>query len=232
MNSADIQLVFLPPIGSDERAYYKQVSLPFRVITPKHIEWLDGESLPEHAKRYYAHLTAAGVVDPGKPIVWCGLSLGGAIAQEFSALHSPMGQVLLGTFASNRELMPVIKIAGHVAHHIPLALFKLGGHIAPLVMRAIGYMEPHDIDLMIAGYREQNKRSFRNAFRALADWRGAGYNPNIPTLRIHGRKDPLIPIGRIPHVDLVLDTMHLVTLAKPVEVNRSVIDFVSRLSVR
>jgi pimeloyl-ACP methyl ester carboxylesterase len=229
MNSADIQLVLLPPIGSDARAYYKQASLPFRVITPKHIEWQDGETLSDHAKRYFTHLTVSGVVDLAQPVVWSGLSLGGAIAQEFSALHSPLGQVLMGTFGSNRELSPIVRKVGHVADRIPLSVYGIAGHVAPLVMKAAGYMEAHDIDLMVAGYREQDKRSFRNALRALADWNGASYNPNIPTLRIHGRKDPLIPIARIPHIDVALDTMHLITLAKPTEVNRSVTEFVGRL---
>ena len=134
MNSADIQLVFLPPIGSDARAYYKQASLPFRVITPKHIEWQDGESLADHAKRYFTHLTVSGVVDLAQPVVWSGLSLGGAVAQEFSTLHTPLGQVLMGTFASNRELAAVVRSVGHIAHRIPLTVYGIAGRIAPLVM--------------------------------------------------------------------------------------------------
>lgn len=231
MNSADIQLVFLPPIGSDERAFYPQRALPFTVITPKHIEWRDGESLHDHAKRYFDHLAATKQVDLARPIVWAGLSLGGAMAQEFSALHKPLGQILLGTFTSRDELAPVVRSMGKLSTAIPLTLYSLAGYIAPVVMKSMRYMSSNDIDMMVAGYRAMSKGSFRNTWRAISEWPGAPHNPNIPTLRIHGSKDPLIPIGRISeHVDVVLDTMHLVTLATPAEVNQSVTRFVDRLT--
>lgn len=231
MPLSEIQLVFLPPIGSDERAYHYQLSLPFHVITPKHIAWRDNETLHDHAVRYFVHLVSSGQVDLGKPIVWSGLSLGGALAQEFSAIHAPLAQILIGTFASSSELSPVIQRLGRMAERIPLLVYRIAGRIAPVVMKAIGYMDARDIDLMVDGYRRQSKRGFRNALKALSAWGGVGLSPNIPTLRIHGAKDPLIPISRVQHVDLVIDTLHLLTLAKPAEVNASVTAFVSRLAL-
>jgi pimeloyl-ACP methyl ester carboxylesterase len=229
IDPASIQLVFLPPIGSDARAFYPQRELPYKVITPQHIAWRDGESLKQHAKRFYDHLLSSHEVDPTKPVVWAGLSLGGALAQEFSHLHPPLGLVLLATFRSNQELAPVVRLTGSTAHRIPIVLYKLGGEIAPLLMKAIGYMSADDINMMVTGYKRMSKRSFRNAFKALSEWPGAAPQ-TVPTLRVHGKRDPLIPIDRTTGVDILLDTMHLVTLAKPDEVNRSVIDFVNRLT--
>lgn len=224
-----IQLVLLPPIASDGRAYYRMRGLPYEVITPEHIYWRDHESLKEHAIRYYAHLVTSGEVDPNKPIIWSGLSLGGALAQEFSLLHPPIAQILIATFTSNMELSPIVRGLGKTSHRIPIVAYNVAGVVAPLIMKAIGYMNSADIDMMIAGYRPMSKRSIRNAFKALSEWRGVDRASNIPTLRIHGKHDPLIPMSRIGGVDVVLDTLHLVTLSKPNEVNQSVIEFVSRL---
>jgi pimeloyl-ACP methyl ester carboxylesterase len=223
---SDIQLVFLPPIGSDERAFYPQREL----ITPKHIAWQDDESLRQHAKRYYAHLIDSHEVDRENPIVWAGLSLGGALAQEFSVVHPPHAQILLATFKSDRDLAPIVRAVGRIAHDIPIIAYKLAGEIAPLLMKAMGYMSSNDIDMMVSGYRRMSKRSFRNAFKALSEWTGVESPSSFPTLRIHGKHDPLIPIDRTTGVDVVLDTMHLVTLAKPSEVNESVTRFLSRLA--
>jgi pimeloyl-ACP methyl ester carboxylesterase len=230
IDPAEVQLVLLPPIGSDERAYYPQRSLPFKVIALQHIAWRDNESLTQHAKRYYAHLLATHKFDPTKPIVWAGMSLGGALAQEFSVLHPPLGMILMSSFRSYRDLPPVVRGVGRIAHRIPTIVYKLAGDLAPLIMKGIGYMSAKDIDMMIAVYRKTSKRSFRNAFKALSEWTGIDHAPRVPTLRIHGKDDPLIPLKRIEGVDVILDTMHLVTLAKPVEVNRSVTDFIIRLT--
>src|SRR5687768_16625045 len=100
VDPAEIQLVFLPASGSDARAFYPQRVLPYKVITPHHIAWRENESLPRHAKRYYAHLVASGEVDPTRPIIWAGLSLGGAMAQEFAVIHPPLAMILLATFTS------------------------------------------------------------------------------------------------------------------------------------
>jgi pimeloyl-ACP methyl ester carboxylesterase len=229
IDTADIQLVLLPPIGSDERAYYRQRGLPYKVVAPQHIAWRDHESLAQHAKRFYTHLISSHEVDPAKPIIWTGLSLGGALAQEFSRLNPPLAQILMASFTSNKELSPAVKMIGSISDKIPLAVYDLAGMISPLIMKGIGYMSPEDIDMMVKGYQRQSKRSFRNAYRALSEWRGVEDPAKVPTLRIHGKHDPLIPIGRTQGVDVVLDTMHLVTLSKPNEVNQSVIEFVSRL---
>jgi pimeloyl-ACP methyl ester carboxylesterase len=230
IDHSELQLVLLPPIGSDERAYYPQRELPYKLVAPQHIAWRDNESLKQHAKRFYTHLLATHEVDPTKPVIWAGLSLGGALAQEFSALHRPLAMILMATFTSNRELAPVVRAVGKIAHRIPIIGYKLAGDIAPLIMKAVGYMSAEDIDMMIAGYRRMSKRSFRNAFKALSEWTGVEHPANIPTLRIHGKHDPLIPISRTDGVDVILDTMHLVTLAKPGEVNVSVTDFIIRLT--
>lgn len=228
LSSSDIQLVFLPPIGSDARAFYPQRSLPYKVLTPQHIAWRDNETLPEHARRFYTHLVASHEIDPTKPIIWAGLSLGGALAQEFSSIHPPLAQILLATFTSCDELAPVVRLVGRRAHRIPIAAYKLAGAVAPMIMKAVGYMSAEDIDMMVTGYCRMSKRSFRNAFKALSEWQGAEHAGVISTLRVHGQHDPLIPYRRISGVDVTLDTMHLVTLAKPEEVNRSVIDFIDR----
>jgi pimeloyl-ACP methyl ester carboxylesterase len=230
IETGEIQLVLLPPIGSDERAYYRQRSLPYKVVAPQHIAWRDTESLPQHAKRFYTHLIASREVDTTKPVIWAGLSLGGALAQEFSALHPPLAQILMATFTSNRELSPPVRATGTIADQIPLSVYDLAGVIAPIIMKGIGYMSEDDIDMMIKGYRRQSKRSFRNAFRALSQWRGVEDPKRVPTLRIHGEHDPLIPLSRTHGVHVVLDTMHLITLAKPEEVNRSVIEYIDRLT--
>lgn len=229
IDPSSVQLVFLPPIGSDERAIYPQRALPFKVIAPQHIAWRDREPLRDHARRFYEHLLVSRLVDPTKPIIWAGLSLGGALAQEFSVLHPPLACILLATFTSSEELSPLVHMIGRCAHRIPLPLYTLAGDIAPWIMKVVGYMSREDIDMMVAGYRKMSKRSFRNAFKALSEWPGVSMPPDVPTLRVHGKHDPLIPLKRTHGVDLVLDTMHLVTLAKPEEVNRSVMEFVDRL---
>jgi pimeloyl-ACP methyl ester carboxylesterase len=230
IDPSSIQLVFLPPIGSDERAIYPQRALPYKVIAPQHIAWRDHEPLAEHAKRFYTHLVVSHAVDPTQPVIWAGLSLGGALAQEFTSLHPPLACILLATFTSNKELAPIVRAVGRIADKIPLLGYKLAGEIAPAVMKAVGYMRAEDIDMMVSGYRRMSKRGFRNAFKALSEWPGTPLAADVPTLRIHGKNDPLIPLSRTQGVDAVLDTMHLVTLAKPRDVNRSVIEFVDRLT--
>lgn len=224
-----IQLILLPPVGGTSRTFYPQSDLPCTVIPLDPIEWREGESIREHAARLYTIIEQDRRIDLTQPVVFGGLSLGGALAQELSLLHRPVGLILMGTFTSSRELSPIIRFICRLAQRIPLFAYKLSETLAPIVMRGLSYMTPEDIRLMTSDYKAFDKRSFRNTLRAIGEWRGTGVTIEVPTLRIHGKRDPLIPIGRIPHVDYALETMHLLSLSMAPDVNLFIENFLDSL---
>lgn len=222
---SDVQLVLLPPIGGDARVYYPQRALPFNLITPAPPQFERGDTLAACVKRYHAHLLSSGIVRADRPVVWGGLSLGGAMAQELARIHPPVALVLLGSFASAQELNPIVRAVGKTAHWIPNIELKIAELFAPIVMRMLSYMPASDVALCAQMYREYDKTSFKHGYRALSRWEGCAIS--APVLRIHGTKDPIIPIARTTGVTHALDTMHIVTLGDRDNVNSIITEFLT-----
>lgn len=221
----DLQLILLPPLGADSRIFYAQRELAqkFTLITPDPLHFNKSETLREHAARIYDDLLTRTSFDPACPVVWGGASLGGALAQELALLHKPEALVLIGTFRRSKEIALPVRAIGKRAPAIPLLLYKTSEIFVPLVMRMLSYLATTDIALCAQMYRDYDKDSFRNGFRALSVWNGV--RVDVPVLRIHGEQDPIIPAANIQNVDQLLKTMHLVSLAKPQEVNNAIRSF-------
>jgi pimeloyl-ACP methyl ester carboxylesterase len=229
MRCSEIQLILFPPIGADHRIFYPQEQIACKVVSVPPIEWRGGETIKGHSSRLFDRLKRDGLVDFSQPAVFGGLSLGGAIAQEMSLLHKPLGLILMGSFTSANEINPIVRMVCASSKLIPLGTYELAVHVVPHIMRTLGYLKRTDIELMNTMFREFDKRSFRNALGAIGKWHGVSREFAVPTLRIHGRKDPIIPRFSVQSVDHWLDTQHLLSLGKPDEVNSLISNFMSRL---
>ena len=222
-------MLLMSGLGGDRRVAIHQTTLHVDLILPDYIPFLEGEMLPAYAKRFYRYLVEDGTIDPSRPLVLSGMSMGGALAQEMSRHCDAIAVVLLGSFRSSNEIHPLVRWFGRsVVGHVPASVLHAFTPVVYLVMRLFSGLPHRDVRIGAEMYRDTDKVTFRREFRALTQWDGCEVHG--PMLRIHGASDPLIPLSRTQSVDLVVPkAKHLVAVAAPKTVNTAIEKFLATL---
>ncbi|MBN1589963.1 MAG: alpha/beta hydrolase [Pirellulales bacterium] len=222
---ASFQLIFLPGLGGDARMLAPQASVFEGLVVPPWIEPERRESLPE----YSARLARTVAPRPDVPLILGGVSLGGMVAYEMSRHLNPKALVLISTcytreaLAHHRRWLPLVR-------RLPPASFGLAKWLArPAVRLASGW--PVEIrKLAVDMFRRSDSRFMSWALAALLDWHPSR-PPEVPILQIHGRRDRVIPVGRVEVDRVIPDGGHLINLTHPAEVNRCVESFLEKLAL-
>ncbi len=223
------QMLLMPGLGGDHRIGVHQKPLPVDLIAVDYIPWLEDETLPQYAERFYRYLVESGTINPELPLMLSGMSLGGAMAQEMSRHCNPFAIILLGSFRSWHDIRPVISWFGRtIVPHLPMSFYRASSPLVYAVMRIFSGLPKKDVELGVAMYRALDKRSFSRQFECLSRWEGC--EVHTPMLRIHGAGDPLVPLRRTRGVDVIVqDAKHLVAIAKPDVVNCAIKNFIETL---
>ena len=130
-----------------------------------------------------------------------GSSLGGMIALEIANVIKPKKVVLMGSAINPREVQSVLSVLSPLAAVTPVALIQvLAGKQKNLVAQMFSDSDPDFIRAMCL---------------YLKSWQGYT-GPMESVLRIHGRKDPVIPCPQ-SGAKVIAEGGHLIAMTHPVE---------------
>jgi pimeloyl-ACP methyl ester carboxylesterase len=159
-----------------------------------YFEWEDpkpGDTISTYAKRF------ADRIEPDKPFVLVGCSLGGIMSSEV-AKHVKPERIILISSITNRSQFPnrlkVFRIL-QLHHVIPYSVIVSAlGKIR--MMKGGGNKE--EAQLVYEMAKASSAKFFRWACNEILFWKHVDSHPN--TYHIHGNKDTLFPIRRVkPH---------------------------------
>ncbi|GLZ43292.1 alpha/beta fold hydrolase [Actinokineospora sp. NBRC 105648] len=185
----------------------------------------------------FAH-DVAGLVPPGKPVVLCGLSMGGQIAMEFHRLYPDRVRALILADTTALPETPESRTARlDTADRLrregiePYAREVLDRMVLPRNAEASEFV----LEMMLRA----------PAMGAAAAQRGRADRPDyreslmanpVPTLVIVGDQDSYTPVeeaAQIPATKLVVieDAAHLPNLEQPASFNQALADFLSEQEI-
>jgi len=228
-NPKDIQVLLLPGLGGDHRMVYRQLALPYSVVSSDYIPMHEGESLHDYTLRFGEYLVGSKVIYIDRPLFLGGYSFGSAIAQELSLLYPALGIIIIGGLFHHTEMKPLIHFFGqHIAGHLPRWVYRATEPLVPVVMRRVSQIPPQDIELSRVMYHDLPQDFFRRGYEALARWEGC--NIHLPLLRMHGANDQILscPTSN-KDVVIIPNAKHLIGQSQPLRVNESVEQFVERV---
>ncbi|PTY07066.1 hypothetical protein DB347_09560 [Opitutaceae bacterium EW11] len=179
----------LPGMGADHRMYPQPWSALRDFRAHDWVRHHGEQSLREVAE---SMCQACGIQD-GDILV--GSSLGGMVACEITKLRKIPVLFLIGSAARKEEVSSVLATLHPLARYAPIDWVRLSaGKI------------PHEFAQMFSGI----EASFIRAMcQAVFQWDG-GVSPDTRVMRIHGKRDLVIPPP--PDVDLLLDGGHLISI--------------------
>jgi pimeloyl-ACP methyl ester carboxylesterase len=225
-----IQLLLIPGLGGDHRMTHTQLTLPYTLITPDYIPFERDETLSAYAKRFCEHLLKTHEIHLDHPLFIGGYSMGGAIGIELTKILQVRGLILIGSLLSSDDIGLIPRIFGrYVSGWLPLWGYRaLDWLIAP-VMRKYSGIGEYEVMLCVAMYRDLPRGLFREAYHALARWKGAKIT--VPFVRIHGANDHIITCPKQgADVIIIPNSKHLVGQTKAGLVNEAIETFISRVT--
>jgi len=215
-----IPMVFLPGMGADARMFEAQRAAFPRLRT---LEWKRPgrhESIGAYARRISKAL-------PDGPLVLGGVSFGGVIAQEIAVVRKPAALVLIATLVHPRE----IRWGLPMARHLPGGVFQIAGSCGPRLGRfscllnktIAGGMFPMtemiaDADPQFLAWAERSVLSWAPSPRA-----------KIPTLRIHGTRDPILRPANRRGIIMIRGAGHLLNMTHADAVNNTIRQFLDHI---
>ena len=205
---------------------HSQLSLPYNCITPDYIPFQRGESLEAYSRRLGELLLAEHKIDRAKPLFVAGYSLGSAIGQEIARFLPVRGLILIGGPLSSDDIRLIPRLFGrYVCWWLPLWVYRAAGVFVAPAMRIVSGLSKSEIKLAGVMYHELARGLFREAYRAIAHWKGCGIA--VPFIRIHGERDQIISCPQTGEkVVIIPSAKHLVGQARPEAVNKAIEDFI------
>lgn len=204
-------LYFYPGLGADSNL------APFHAIPGFEIRWIDWPgNLGGSWEGFILELKKENRYEPGS--VHIGISFGGLVAQRMAYDTEGKGLILIGSLTSVGAIGWVFRILLRAAALLPGPMFEITRLPRFVARRVFGISEKAHLDLF---YRMASKLSGKQV-RTLIGYISAatGQNPPAcPILRLHGRKDRILPF-RNQAVDLgIEDGGHLVSMTNSNEIN-------------
>lgn len=206
-----ITVYFIPGLGVDSRVFsYLDID---STVNQVYLEWpicSESETMESYADKFIAQM------DTSKEIYVVGLSLGGMVAIEIAHKCRNVDCILISSAVCKDELPPRYE----VFRYIPIYSFikdyhlKISGYVLSRFLAL-----PEDVaDLYVNMLTDYSAHLFRRQTEMLLNWNRL--QCDVPVLRLHGARDPIIPIKNIKTKDyhLVMDGTHkmVVTHAKQI----------------
>jgi pimeloyl-ACP methyl ester carboxylesterase len=207
--AAPLVFYLIPGLGADERVFqFLRLPGEMRVL-----RWLAPQTPAEPLPHYAARLAEA--VPRGQPCWLVGVSFGGVLALEIAQLRPLARVVLISSFAHPREL-PWLGRVGRVTGLYRLLPPQLLPKLPALASWFFGVKTTRDRQLLTQILRDTDPDFTRWAIARLMQWPG---RPNVPTLRVHGTDDLLLPHGAV-YSQYRLPGGHLIIISQAREISR------------
>ncbi len=197
--------VFLPGLGADHRLFENQTA-----VFPNScaIDWIDPlpkETLEEYAVRLAALIRVELDQRPPSPVIVCGLSLGGMIAPYVARELNASGCILLCTIRKPEEFPRRYYLDWLLMRCCPslrwfrLSVFQAGARFLLLCPCLLQCFLTSGV---LRQFAEFPTHRLAGLSRMMFDWAYRHRSPEeitppdkkLPTLHIHGTRDPLLPI--------------------------------------
>jgi len=205
----------LPGLGVDRRLFDPQRRAFPRLEVPPWIEPRRREPLADYAARW------AATIAPEPPFFVGGVSFGGMVAYLAARHVKAKGVFLIATCRSGRSIPRHFGVFEPISRAIPDWVMR---RIRRSAAHCVGWLDrtPPATRRLLADMAADCPIPFQRwAGWAMAHWRSDGDppEPDAPIHRIHGARDPLIPLGDEAVDSVVPDGGHLINLTHAAEVN-------------
>jgi pimeloyl-ACP methyl ester carboxylesterase len=208
--SDGLPLILLPGMAAGERLFAPQRLAFPHLLVPEWIEPLAQESLRSYAGRLALR------IDPGRPCVVGGASVGGIVALEMAVHLQARACVLISSVRSPRELPRWYRLLRPAA----AALGPAGmGRLAGLVAGASAPSAPADAAQRLRRLSKPEAAFLRWASWAVLNWQPSREVRQVRVHQIHGSMDRTFPIRYTRPDVVVVGGGHLLPLTHPAAVN-------------
>ncbi len=212
MSPDPTRLILFPGLAADGRLFGPQRVLPVRLEVPPWPEPEPREDLFAYAGRI------ARSIRPGGRIFLGGVSFGAIVAMEVARHLSADGVFLIGGCRSHREISALFHFTCATASRLPLSLFPIVRALAPPALKLFEGLNREQTRLYVTMMRDASPAQARWAAGQIVRW-SSPRDPPAPVFQIHGRDDEILPL-RWQSPDRVIEGRHLISLTRPDEVNR------------
>jgi pimeloyl-ACP methyl ester carboxylesterase len=218
---AGSRLVLFPGLGADGRLFEPQR----RGLAGARIEvppWIEPLSIDETVESYSRRM-AEGVVPAGsgEPLFLGGVSFGAIVALEAARyLHGVRAVFMMGGCRDTRAVAPFFRFACGLTRWVPSPVLKLilyGSPAGLMLFESLSWVHMRLYQTMI---NEGSASQIRWAAGAMRAYRSRGDPSGVRVVLIHGQRDQIIPPKNVSPDYVIPRAKHLVSLTRPVEVNR------------
>ena len=201
----------IPGAGSDGRLFK---NLEIEGFETKVLEY----EVPGKGEDMHAYSMRIGQqIDPHRPFMLVGVSLGGMLAVELSKVYSPEKVVLIASAKERSELPGLYRVFRSVP------LYKImGGRFyifwTKLFQPIVEPLEKEDQKLWQSMIDEKDPVFMKRATACIVEWENSEYDPDL-VVHIHGTKDRTLPYKNIQNAIPIEGGTHIMTLTKGREIS-------------
>jgi len=181
-----VNVYFISGLGVDRRVFQK-LQLPAHY----HLHYLDWITpLPQEAMSHYAQRLAQAI-NQLQPFALIGLSFGGMIATEITALLHPAKTIIISSASNKYELPPYFRMIGLTGLHqiVPISFLKKPN---PLFHWLFGIVTQEEKVLFRNIIKDADNKVLQWSINAVLRWPRKERPPGI--VHIHGTADHILPI--------------------------------------
>ncbi len=198
--------IYLMPGLAASPLIFERIALPDR-FTVHLLEWqipLEGESLPDYAKRLSKKVT-------GKHIILIGVSFGGILVQEMKHFINPEKVIIISSVKSNLEFPRRFKIAKTTKAYKLLPI-KLLLNVEQLAKFSFGDTINKRLKLYEKFLSVRDEKYLQWSIEQVILWNRIEVDPDV--IHIHGDADEVFPPKYIKNAIWVKDGTHIMILNK------------------
>jgi pimeloyl-ACP methyl ester carboxylesterase len=209
-------------LGADGRLFEPQRrGLPAGV----HVDvppWIEPLSIDETIASYSRRMAERiAPVQPRERLFLGGVSFGALVALEAARhLHDTRAVFMMGGCRDTRAVAPLFRLACGMTRWVPSPVLKMilyGSPAALVLFESLSWPHMRLYETMI---NEGSASQIRWAAGAMPGYRSCGDPPGVRVVLIHGQRDQIIPPKNVSPDYVIRRAKHLVSLTRPVEVNR------------
>jgi pimeloyl-ACP methyl ester carboxylesterase len=209
------QLVLLPGLGADARLFEPQRQAFPHLMVPPWISPKKKERLEDYAPRMAETIPQS----PGIPLILGGVSFGGMAAYEMSRYLRPKATILISSCHTSRGLHGWIHAGTFVVPWMPVGAWSVAKFFASPAVRIASHFGARDRDLAVTMFKDVDSAFMHWVLSAILRWNPSPLDVDVPIFQLHGRRDLLIPIGRVEPDEVIEDGGHMINVTHAEQVN-------------